>query len=177
MGSPCSLVFQVKRQQPEFITPAKPTPHEKKLLSEIDIQEGLRFQTPFILSYKNNNPSMKRKDPVEVIRDALRRALVYYYPFAGRVREGCNGKLMVDCNEEGILFVEADADVTLELLEDSLPPPCPFLEDFLLDVPGSDDILGTPLLLVQVSTYICQVIYMLIKINRFFFCLISFVIS
>ncbi|XP_004301775.1 PREDICTED: methanol O-anthraniloyltransferase-like [Fragaria vesca subsp. vesca] len=166
MGSLCSLTFQIKRQLPELLTPAKPTPQEKKLLSEIDIQEGLRFQTPFILSYKNDNPSMKQKDPVEVIRDALRRALVYYYPFAGRVRKGSNGKLLVDCNGEGIVFIEADADVTLEQLGDSLQPPCSFLEDFLFDVPGSDDILGTPLLLLQVTRLRCGGFIFALRINH-----------
>ncbi|KAL6279321.1 hypothetical protein ACE6H2_016202 [Prunus campanulata] len=69
-SSPCILVFQVKRLEPELVTPPEPTPHEQKVLSEIDNQEGLRFQTPFILSY-NNNPSLKQNDLVKVIKEAL----------------------------------------------------------------------------------------------------------
>ncbi|CAB4279069.1 unnamed protein product [Prunus armeniaca] len=149
MISPSALLFQVNRLKPELITPAKPTPHETKLLSNIDDQESLRFQVPVIMSYKNN-PSMKGNDAVEVIREALSRALVYYYPLAGRLREGPNRKLMVECNGEGVLFIEANADVTLAQLGDTIAPPSPFLEEFLYNVPGSDGILGCPLLLIQI---------------------------
>ncbi|BBH02714.1 HXXXD-type acyl-transferase family protein [Prunus dulcis] len=133
---------------PELITPAKPTPIETKQLSDIDDQDGLRFHFPVIMSYKNN-PSMKGNDAVMVIREALSRALVYYYPLAGRLREGPNRKLMVECNGEGVLFIEANADVTLEQLGDRILPPCPVLEEFLYNPPGSDGILSCPLLLVQ----------------------------
>ncbi|RHN49359.1 putative alcohol O-acetyltransferase [Medicago truncatula] len=38
-----SLMFTVRRCQPELVPPAAPTPREVKLLSDIDDQEGLRF--------------------------------------------------------------------------------------------------------------------------------------
>ncbi|PQM40625.1 methanol O-anthraniloyltransferase-like [Prunus yedoensis var. nudiflora] len=150
MGSLCPLLFPVNRFGPELITPAKPTPIETKQLSDIDEQDGLWFHFPVIMSYKNN-PSMKGNDAVVVIREALSRALVYYYPLAGRLREGPNRKLMVECNAEGVLFIEANADVTLEQLGDRILPPCPVLEEFLFNPLGSEGILGCPLLLVQVS--------------------------
>ncbi|KAK8520067.1 hypothetical protein V6N13_031466 [Hibiscus sabdariffa] len=77
-----SLVFKVHRREPELIVPAKPTPREYKLLSDIDDQEGFRCQTPIIQFYRYN-PSMQGRDPVKVIREALAQALVFYYPFAG----------------------------------------------------------------------------------------------
>ena len=93
---------------------------------------------------------MVQKDPVKVIKAALAKALVYYYPFAGRLREEHNRKLVVDCTGDGILFVEADADITLEQLGDTIQPPCPYIDELLRDVPGSNGILGCPLLLIQV---------------------------
>ncbi|XP_019427438.1 PREDICTED: benzyl alcohol O-benzoyltransferase-like [Lupinus angustifolius] len=154
MAPPPCLIFTVRRHQPEYVTPAKPTPHEIKPLSDIDDQQGLRIQIPFVQIYRNE-PSMEGKDPVEVIRQALAQTLVFYYPFAGRLREGADRKLMVDCNEEGVLFVEADADVTLEQFGDSLQPPFPCFEELLNDVPGSEGILHTPLLLIQVTRLKC----------------------
>lgn len=96
-------MLKVHRHEPELIAPAKPTPHEYKLLSDIDDQEGLRFQIPVIQFYKYN-PSMQGKDPVRVIREALAQALVFYYPFAGRLREGAQRKLIVDCSGEGVML-------------------------------------------------------------------------
>ncbi|CAK7336970.1 unnamed protein product [Dovyalis caffra] len=103
------------------------------------------------MQFYRNNPSMEGKDPVKVIREALAKTLVFYYPFAGRLKEGPNRKLMVECAGQGILFTEADADVTLEQLVDALPPPSHWFEELLFDVPGSRGILNCPLLLVQVT--------------------------
>lgn len=150
-SSPSSLVFSVRRREPELVAPSKPTPHEVKLLSDIDDQDGLRFQIPVIQFYRYD-PSLKGKDPVDVIRKALAKTLVFYYPFAGRLREGPGRKLMVDCTGEGVLFIEADADVTLKQFGDALQPPFPCWEELLYDVPGSAEVLNTPLLLIQVLT-------------------------
>ncbi|GAU48005.1 hypothetical protein TSUD_404820 [Trifolium subterraneum] len=160
-----SLSFTVKRLAPEFIKPSKPTPHTIKLLSDIDDQDGLRFQIPAILFYKYN-PNMKGKDPVDVIRKALAETLVFYYPFAGRLREGYGRKLMVDCNDEGVLFIEADADVTLEEFGDALQPPFPCLNELLFDVPGSSEVINSPLLLFQVTRLKCGGFILALRLNH-----------
>ncbi|KAH9790145.1 hypothetical protein KPL71_003303 [Citrus sinensis] len=96
----------------------------------MDDQESLRFQVPGILFYKNNpssSPTVQKE----------------------RSRGGPNRKLMVDCNGEGILLLEAEANFKLERLGDAVQPPCPYLEQLLCNVPGSQGILGCPLLLIQ----------------------------
>ncbi|CAI9784704.1 unnamed protein product [Fraxinus pennsylvanica] len=165
MAFSSTFAFSVKRCKPELVVPAKPTPREIKKLSDIDDQEGLRFQVPIVFFYKNN-PSMKGINPVEVIREGLAKTLIYYYPFAGRIMEGNNRKLMVDCNGEGVLFVEADAYIRLEQLGDNILPPCPFMEEFLHDVPGSGWIIGCPLLLIQVTRFICGGFALGIRFNH-----------
>ena len=142
----------MKRCKPELVVPAKPTPREVKKLSDIDSQPGFRFHVPVIWFYKNgiNNNSAGR-DPVKAIREALGKTLVYYYPLAGRLMEDANKNLMVDCNGQGVLFIEANADVTLQQLGPTIQPPFPYLDEVLYNVPGSDGILGCPLLLIQVS--------------------------
>ncbi|CAK8570734.1 unnamed protein product [Lathyrus sativus] len=149
-----SLFFTVKRRTPELVTPSKPTPCEIKLLSDIDDCDFLRFHVPGLQFYKYD-PNMAGRDPVDVIRKALAKMLVFYYPFAGRLREGAGRKLMVDCTGEGVLFIEADADVTLNDFGDNLLPPFPCLDELLYDVPGSSNILNTPLLLIQVTRLKC----------------------
>ena len=66
--SPTSLVFKVRRCEPQLIAPAKPTPHEFKPLSDVDDVE--RCQIPVIQFYRFDY-SMQGKDPVIVIREAL----------------------------------------------------------------------------------------------------------
>ncbi|CAN6579829.1 unnamed protein product [Malus baccata var. baccata] len=159
-----SSVLQVKRMQLELITLEKPTPRETKFLSDIDDQETLRFQIPVIMCYKDNPSLNESRNPVKVIREALSKALVYYYPLAGRLREGPNRKLMVDCNGEDILFIEASADVTLEQPGDKILPPCPLLEEFLFNFPGSDGIIGCLLLLVTCLT--CGGFILALRLNQ-----------
>ncbi|KAI3462217.1 hypothetical protein Pfo_018880 [Paulownia fortunei] len=165
MASTKILTFKVTRQNPELIPPAKPTPHEFKPLSDIDDQEGLRFQIPVIQFYRKN-PSMEGKDPVKVIRDAIAKALVFYYPFAGRLREYAARKLVVECTGEGVMFIEADADVTLQQFGDALQPPFPCLEELLYDVPGSGGVINCPLLLIQVTRLKCGGFIFALRLNH-----------
>ncbi|KAF7849186.1 hypothetical protein BT93_L1144 [Corymbia citriodora subsp. variegata] len=156
----------VNRHGPELISPAGVTPRELKPLSDLDDQGGLRFLFPFLLFYSNSPPIRGREDPARVVKEALGKALVYYYPLAGRIREGPNRKLAVDCTGEGILFVEADADISLEELGDSMRPPCGLADKVLCDVAGSGGIIGCPLLLIQVTRLKCGGFILGIRLNH-----------
>uniref|UniRef100_A0A251TE38 Putative transferase, Chloramphenicol acetyltransferase-like domain protein n=1 Tax=Helianthus annuus TaxID=4232 RepID=A0A251TE38_HELAN len=159
------LTFTVRRQPPELIVPTKPTPRELKPLSDIDDQEGLRFHIPFFHIY-GSNPKMGNKNPASVIREALAKALVFYYPFAGRLKEGPTRKLMVDCSGEEVLFIEAEADVTLEQFRVALQPPFPCREELLYDVPGSSGILDSQLLLIQVTRLLYAGFILTVRFNH-----------
>ncbi|XP_038900932.1 benzyl alcohol O-benzoyltransferase-like [Benincasa hispida] len=166
-SSSTSLVFKVERCEPEFVVPAKQTPHEYKQLSDIDDQESLRFQQPLIQFYEYD-PSMEGRDPVKVIKEAVSKTLVFYYPFAGRLREGFGKKLFVECTGEGILFIEANADVSLHQFQDSssLQPPFPCMDQLLYHVPNSDGILDSPLLLIQVTRLKCDGFIFAMRFNH-----------
>ncbi|CAI9755534.1 unnamed protein product [Fraxinus pennsylvanica] len=165
MALSSTFIFRVKRCEPELVVPAKPTPREIKKLSNIDDQEGFRFNFPGMFFYKNS-ALMIGKDPVGVIREGVAKALVYYYPLAGRIVEGAERRLVVDCSGEGVLFVEADAYIMIEQLGDSILPPCPLKEELLHNVPGSEGIIGCPLLLIQVTRFICGGFALGIRINH-----------
>nr|GMD99241.1 methanol O-anthraniloyltransferase-like [Ipomoea batatas] len=157
--------FVVRHKEPKLLVPAKPTAHEIKQLSDIDDQKGLRMHFHMIMFYRAN-PLVKGKDPVEVIRDALAEALVWYYPLAGRLVQGLEDKFMVDCSGEGILFVEADSNFSLEDLGDAIKPPCLYYKELLYRAPGSEEMLGCPLMLVQVTRLICGGFVVAIRINH-----------
>ena len=117
--STIDFTFKVRRCESELIAPANPTPHEFKQLSDMDDQESFRFYI-LILNFYEHNPSLEGTDPVKIIKEAITKTLMLYYPFAGRLREGPGRKLFVECTGEGILFIEADADVTLEQFDNAL---------------------------------------------------------
>ncbi|KAI4318696.1 hypothetical protein MLD38_032371 [Melastoma candidum] len=105
-------LFEIRRRQPELIRPACPTPSEFKNLSDIDDQDALRFQIRILLVYGSDVG--KSLDPVRLVRDGLAKALLFYYPLAGRLKERSQRKLVVDCTGEGVLFVEGDADFSVD---------------------------------------------------------------
>jgi len=145
----------ITRQPPLLVAPDRPTPRQSLYLSNIDDQPGTRYHIPKLLFYRGGSSKKKiGEDPVNVIKEALAKVLVHYYPFAGRLRDAENGKLTVDCTGEGVLFVEADADISLEEFGD-LYPPIPRGDDFINNVPGSEKITDSPLLLIQVTRLRC----------------------
>ncbi|KAG6518783.1 benzyl alcohol O-benzoyltransferase-like isoform X1 [Zingiber officinale] len=144
-----ALSFTVRRKAPLLVPPAAPTPYEFKRLSDIDDQDGIRTQIPIIQYYRGSGDD---RDPVVVIRHALSRALVFFYPLAGRIQEIAGRKLVVECTGEGVLFVEADADVRLDQIGDALHPPIPFFDEVF---PESSGILHRPLIHIQVTRLRC----------------------
>ncbi|KAJ3688447.1 hypothetical protein LUZ61_017611 [Rhynchospora tenuis] len=156
LSNPLHLTFTTRRSKPIIIRPAIPTPYEFKPLSDIDDQEALRFYNTGVIFCPKNH-LMSGQDPAQIIKSALEKALVYYYPFAGRIHEGPDRKLVVECNGEGIVFVEADADVRLEDFGDAFCPPIPCHED-LLCVPETPvgDVINRPLLYIQVTRLKCE---------------------
>ncbi|XP_026447822.1 benzyl alcohol O-benzoyltransferase-like [Papaver somniferum] len=156
-----ALEFTVRRREPELIVPAKPTPYGSKFLSDIDDRKGHRFHTPTIHFYRNKRDicmasTCKIDNIVDVIKKALANTLIFYYPFAGRLREAPGEKLLVECTGQGVLFVEADADFSLSQLGgDFLKPPFPYLEQLVYAPAEAEDILHCPLLFIQVTRLLC----------------------
>ncbi|ESQ49751.1 hypothetical protein EUTSA_v10022248mg [Eutrema salsugineum] len=131
------LSFKVHRQQPELVTPAKLTPRELKPLSDIDDQQGLRFQLPVIFFYRPNLTSPNRKLAVDCTGE---------------------GALFIEADAD-VAFAELEE-------ANSLLPPFPCLEELLYDVQGSSDLLNTPLLLVQVTRLNCGGFIFALRFNH-----------
>ncbi|KAI5010341.1 hypothetical protein ZWY2020_012478 [Hordeum vulgare] len=145
--------FTARRSAPELVAPARPTPHEIKTLFHIDDFSECRYYASAI-EFFSRDPTVDNVHPARSIVAALAAALVYYYPIAGRLREIPGGKLVVDCTGEGVVFVEADADVSLEELGGQPHYPC--AEEFVCDAlvergSGAVDVVGRPLFYMQSS--------------------------
>lgn len=99
----------VSKKSPTLVTPSEPTPGGYLPLSLLDRLPAMRSYVDMIHVFRSG------QEPARVIREALGRALVPYYPVAGRFatsRE--DGQLYVDCSAEGVWFVEAYADCRLD---------------------------------------------------------------
>ncbi|XP_048527406.1 alcohol acyltransferase 9-like [Triticum urartu] len=87
------------RMEPVLVTPSQPTPAHTLCLSNLDDQCLLRFSVEYLFVFAGHVD-------VDALRTALSRVLVDYYPLAGRLGPGDDGKHVVDCNAEGALFGE-----------------------------------------------------------------------
>ncbi|XP_037481182.1 fatty alcohol:caffeoyl-CoA acyltransferase-like [Triticum dicoccoides] len=85
--------------EPVLVAPSQLTPGHTLYLSNLDDQCLLRFSVEFLFVFAG-------AVDVDALRTALSRVLVDYYPLAGRLGPGDDGKLVVDCNAEGALFGE-----------------------------------------------------------------------
>ncbi|CAM0908342.1 unnamed protein product [Alopecurus aequalis] len=95
-------------------------------------------------------------EPGETVRKGLSRALVHYYPIAGRlaVRATSGSEMVIKCTGEGVPFVAASADHAIKDVLESLDPS---LQDELALYPsmGSSHSESEPLMFMQVTVFSC----------------------
>jgi hypothetical protein len=132
-----SMGFPVTTMNRSLVPPSSPTPNETLRLSVIDRVAGLRHLVRSLHVFTAAAGRDKTSSsPAKTLREALGKALVDYYPLAGRFVEAEGGETRVACTAEGAWFVEAAAACTLEEVkhldhpmlipkEDLLPEPAP----------------------------------------------------
>ncbi|KAJ3697741.1 hypothetical protein LUZ61_001446 [Rhynchospora tenuis] len=127
-----------------LVVPSEETPKERQWLSNFDTTISPTIYTSLIYLYKfNGDPDFFS---VPTIKAALAKALVLFYPLAGRVAADKDGRLEIDCNGEGALFVVARSELTLDDLKDYQPS----IENRKLFVPV-DNSETPPLLMLQIT--------------------------
>lgn len=147
-GTPIS----VKMTESVFIQPETETCNESYFLSKLDHAVIKMMKTVYI--YKLDG-KISGEEACDLIKQALAKVLVHYYPLAGRLRRSSSGNLFVECNNSinGVPFVEAVADCEIETLGDITVPDTAMLENLVYDVPGVENILEMPLMTVQVQIF------------------------
>ncbi|KAL3655229.1 hypothetical protein CASFOL_001015 [Castilleja foliolosa] len=145
------MKFSVTRISRGLVAPSGPTPSGVLELSAIDKLPVLRGNVQTLHVYKHGPGA------ANVIRQALSKALVSYYPLAGRLRFSDHNRelIQVACSGDGVWFVEALADCTLDdvaYFDDAMSIPY----DELLPVrPQENDGLD-PLVQMQVTQFGCN---------------------
>ena len=130
-----------------LVPPSEETPKGRLWLSNLDIPLASRHHTPLIYVYRPNG------DPdsfnVETLRAALSRALVPFYPIAGRLVKGQDGRFEINCTGEGVMFVVARCESSAGEFGEFVPS----AEMRELFVPAVPVKLPTILFMVQVSAH------------------------
>uniref|UniRef100_A0A7N0ZYY4 Omega-hydroxypalmitate O-feruloyl transferase n=1 Tax=Kalanchoe fedtschenkoi TaxID=63787 RepID=A0A7N0ZYY4_KALFE len=144
-------VLEVKQYEPSLVPPAEETDKGLYYLSNLDQNIAVIVRT--IYCFRSESEGNERA--VEVIKDALSRVLVHYHPLAGRLTISPEGKLIVDCTGEGAVFVEAEADCSMDDIGDMTKPDPVKLGKLVYDIPGAENVLQIPPLVVQVTKFKC----------------------
>ncbi|KAL7585813.1 alcohol acyltransferase 9 [Lactuca sativa] len=142
----------VQVQEAVFITPSDPTPSHVLNLSAIDSQLFLRFTIEYLLIYHppRHRRAGYRSAITALVKDALARALVPYYPLAGRVRTRSDGScLEVVCRGQGAVFVESTGEFTISDFEKAPRYVTEWRKLLALEV--TDVLEGAPPLVVQLT--------------------------
>ncbi|KAI8537637.1 hypothetical protein RHMOL_Rhmol09G0039700 [Rhododendron molle] len=107
------------RGEPALVRPAEDTIEKGNLyfLSNID-NFPLKITTVYCYQPTENEGNIEEEKLVEVLKSSLSKVLVHYYPLAGRLTTDLEGRLVVDCTDEGAVFVEAKAHCTIQEIGD-----------------------------------------------------------
>ncbi|KAE8807234.1 3'-N-debenzoyl-2'-deoxytaxol N-benzoyltransferase-like [Hordeum vulgare] len=158
--------FAVTRTSQSLVVPSSPTPAGETLrLSSLDRVPGLRHLVLSLHAFDGatrvdaavgEGGEAAACSPARAVREALGKALVDYYPFAGRFLEPAEegGEVRVACTGEGVWFVEATAACSLEDVK-HLDHPMVIPKEELLPEPSPDvPALDMPLMM-QVTEFTC----------------------
>ncbi|KAL1290242.1 hypothetical protein HN51_058672 [Arachis hypogaea] len=140
----------VRVKEAVLVTPSDPTPTGILHLSALDSQLFLRFTVEYLFVYRRSS-ALDQPATVSRMKSALARALVPYYPFAGRVRSRPDvPSLEVVCRAQGALFIDACSDVyTANDFEKAPKTVTQWRKLLSLYVP--DVLKGSPPLVVQLT--------------------------
>ncbi|CAL5001871.1 unnamed protein product [Urochloa decumbens] len=139
-----------------LVAPSEETPRQPLWLSNLDLVVP-RMHTALVYYYPAAPSSAQGAGSFvapDRLKAALARALVPFYPLAGRLGAGPDGRLQIECNGEGALFVVARAvDLTgEEIFKDYVPSP-EVRSTFVPSKPPGE--ASSPLALFQVTFLKC----------------------
>lgn len=135
------------------VQPAGATPEEIMYLNACDQIKDISH-TPTIYFYKHS-AVLDEIDAVSHLKDSLSKALVPFYPFAGRLSlaaEG-GGRVELHCNGQGVPIFEAESEEAVEDFGDFCPSPA--MQAFIPSVDYTTPIGEIPMVIVQLTKFRC----------------------
>ncbi|KAM4101593.1 hypothetical protein ACB094_05G155200 [Castanea mollissima] len=135
-----------------IVVPSEPTPSGLLRLPETD-QVAQWTHAPVIYIYRAKSNDTTIPFSFEAMKNSLSRALIHFYPLAGRLHWIEGGRLELDCNAMGVQLLEAYSKAELDELGDFAPTNAE--RDLVPKVDYTTPIEEWPLLLVQVTRFGC----------------------
>ncbi|KNA08583.1 hypothetical protein SOVF_161350 [Spinacia oleracea] len=154
--------LEIKKDEPTRVPPLEETEKGHYFMCNLDQNIAVIMRTIYL--YKS--PEKGNKDAAKVVRESLSKALVHFYPLAGRLTISSEGKLIVDCTGEGPLFVEAEANCSVLKLVGIASGDPMVLKNLVYEVPGAKNIIETPIFTVQVTKFSCGAFAVGIAMNH-----------
>ncbi|RLM66288.1 hypothetical protein C2845_PM16G01730 [Panicum miliaceum] len=142
-----AMSSRVTKSLPFLVAPSEATPAGALWLTSMD---SALASLPMAAVLVFDHPV---DQPPEILRQALSRALVPYYPIAGRLSAGAHG-LSIACTGEGVVFVGSSATCTLRDARLSDSRPAIPVEDLTVTYAGQYN-KEPPLLFMQVTEFSC----------------------
>ncbi|KAL3849683.1 hypothetical protein ACJIZ3_011565 [Penstemon smallii] len=149
-------LLEVEIISEEHIKPASPTPDHLRTY-EVSVLDQLfgHIYVPFVYFYQNNVHHDNRLNLIkrrQLLKQSLSEVLSRFYPLAGKVK----GSRHIDCNDEGVYYVEAKVNGPLS---DFLinQPHTKSIHRFLPVDPNSMELLfsKTYVVMIQVTAFDC----------------------
>ena len=144
------MKLEVEVISKEIVKPSSPTPQHLRhyQLSFLD-QISPMVYNPNVLFYSFDDITQFKFNTATIsnhLKNSLSDILTHFYPLAGRI----NGKSFIDCNDEGVPYLEAKVKGTLaEVINNPVPGELNHLVPFQLD-----DVTNT-LFGVQLNVFEC----------------------
>ncbi|XP_037418553.1 putrescine hydroxycinnamoyltransferase 1-like [Triticum dicoccoides] len=106
-----------------MVKPSVETPSHGLWLSQLDLKMVNRGHTPNVYFYTPHSGAVGNFFDVARLKAAMAKALVPFYPLAGRLGVDGEGQPEIDCAGQGVLFVVARSDLTVDGFVDFQPSP------------------------------------------------------
>ncbi len=153
-----TTTFLLEKKDGVLVKPSKPTSSCVLSLSSIDNNPNLEPLCHTVYVHRSNIDSSfynnNQADPACLIREALSKALVYYYPLAGKLKKKSNGKLQINCTADGVPFLVANANCKLSSLHYLDGVGVEVTKQFVFDFSSEGD-SGYHPLVMQVTKFSC----------------------
>jgi shikimate O-hydroxycinnamoyltransferase len=102
----------------KMVQPSEEVARQRVWISNIDLKTP-NVHTPSVYFYKTNTTS--NFFDAKIMKEALSKVLVLFYPMSGRLFCDKDNRVEIDCDSQGVLFVEADTDSFIDDFGDFAP--------------------------------------------------------